>query len=201
MVPPQPTGPARVRAYLDVPYSEKDEAKHVGARWDPGVRRWYDLRPPKPALQRWAARPEVPELLPGEDRSFGQGLFVDLVPSSCWFTNVRWCVTEADWERLRRPPNRLGWQFTPGGVGDVLGAGGTAAAAAVERQQAGARGDRLEVSHAPAGAAQPPGRFRSSDRLPSDGTVARSRTELRFGRPPGHIARPVTPAPASLLGS
>jgi hypothetical protein len=54
-------------------------------------------------LQRWAAQPEIPELLPGEDRSFGTGLFVDLVPSSCWFTNVRWCVTEADWERLRRP--------------------------------------------------------------------------------------------------
>jgi len=89
--------------YLDVPYSEKDEAKRFGARWDQAARRWYDSRPPTPALQRWAARPEVPELLPGEDRSFGQGLFVDLVPSSCWFTNVRWCVTEADWERLRRP--------------------------------------------------------------------------------------------------
>ena len=86
-----------------MPFGEKEEAKQVGARWDPRARRWYDPQPPTPALQRWAARPEVPELLPGEDRSFGQGLFVDLVPSSCWFTNVRWCVTEADWERLRRP--------------------------------------------------------------------------------------------------
>jgi len=41
-------------------------------------------------------------LLPGEDRSFGSGLFVDLVPSSCWFTNVRSCVDRRDWERLRR---------------------------------------------------------------------------------------------------
>src|SRR5262249_44886299 len=32
----------------------------------------------------------------------GQGLFVDLVPSTCWFTNVRSCVAEVDWERLRR---------------------------------------------------------------------------------------------------
>jgi hypothetical protein len=30
-------------------------------------------------------------------------LFVDLVPRSCWFTNVRSCVAEQDWERLRRP--------------------------------------------------------------------------------------------------
>lgn len=41
-------------------------------------------------------------MLPGEDRSFGEGLFVDLVPSSCWFTNVRSCVARRDWERLRR---------------------------------------------------------------------------------------------------
>lgn len=50
-------------------------------------------------------RPDVPTLLPGEDRNFGTGLFVDLVPSSCWFTNVRSCVTRRDWERLRRMVN------------------------------------------------------------------------------------------------
>ncbi|GAA1874327.1 hypothetical protein GCM10009751_37340 [Myceligenerans crystallogenes] len=53
-------------------------------------------------LQRWAARPDIPDLLPGEDRNLGSGLFVDLVPASCWFTNVRSCVSEKDWERLRR---------------------------------------------------------------------------------------------------
>jgi hypothetical protein len=46
--------------------------------------------------------PPLPELLPGEDRSFGSGLFVDLVPSSCWFTNVRSGIAMKDWERLRR---------------------------------------------------------------------------------------------------
>lgn len=97
-----PAGPARAaRAYLDVPYSEKDQAKALGARWDQQARRWYDPRPPSPGLDRWAARPPVPDLLPGEDRTLGSGLFVDLVPSSCWFTNVRSCVTEQDWERLR----------------------------------------------------------------------------------------------------
>lgn len=98
--PPQrrPAG----RAYLDVPYAEKDAAKALGARWDPKVRRWYDPRPPTPALDGWAARPPVPDLLPGEDRTFGDGLFVDMVPRSCWFTNVRSCVTQQDWERLRR---------------------------------------------------------------------------------------------------
>jgi hypothetical protein len=27
--------------YLDVPYSEKDEAKKLGARWDPKAKSWY----------------------------------------------------------------------------------------------------------------------------------------------------------------
>lgn len=100
---PTPNAAVPARAYLDVPYGDKDAAKAAGARWDPTARRWFDPRPPTSGLQRWAARPEVPEVLPGEDRSFGSGLFVDLVPSSCWFTNVRSCVSQQDWERLRRP--------------------------------------------------------------------------------------------------
>ena len=88
------------RLWLDVPYGEKDAAKSAGARWDPGARRWYAPRETLlPELARW--EPRIPELLPGEDRSFGQGLFVDLVPSSCWFTNVRSCVDEGQWDALR----------------------------------------------------------------------------------------------------
>ncbi|PRX97745.1 DUF5710 domain-containing protein [Allonocardiopsis opalescens] len=90
------------RIWLDVPFQEKDEAKALGARWDPKARRWYAPRAKAEGLDRWAALPEVPETLPGEDRAFGQGLFVDLVPASCWFTNVRSCVDARDWERLRR---------------------------------------------------------------------------------------------------
>lgn len=100
---PHPRAGSAGRAYLDVPYAEKDAAKALGARWDQTARRWYDPRPTTTGLDRWAARPDVPELLPGEDRTFGAGLFVDLVPRSCWFTNVRSCVSEQDWERLRRP--------------------------------------------------------------------------------------------------
>lgn len=93
------------RIWLDVPFSEKDEAKTVGAYWDPAAERWYAPRLGMTALDRWAAQPDLPDLLPGEDRSFGSGLFVDLVPDSCWFTNVRSCVDQRDWERLRRMIN------------------------------------------------------------------------------------------------
>jgi hypothetical protein len=90
------------RIWLDVPFSEKDQAKAAGARWDPEARRWFAPRAGISALARWTASPDLPTLLPGEDRAFGSGLFVDLVPSSCWFTNVRSCVDQQDWERLRR---------------------------------------------------------------------------------------------------
>jgi len=90
------------RIWLDVPYADKDQAKAAGARWDPGARRWFAPRPGMAVLEAWAPRPELPALLPGEDRSAGSGLFVDLVPSSCWFTNVRSCVIPADWDRIRR---------------------------------------------------------------------------------------------------
>ncbi|WIM93135.1 DUF5710 domain-containing protein [Actinoplanes oblitus] len=90
------------RIWLDVPFEDKDEAKRNGARWDATAKRWYAPGAAAGGLARWAAKPPVSELLPHEDRGLGSGLFVDLVPSSCWFTNVRSCVAPADWERLRR---------------------------------------------------------------------------------------------------
>ena len=34
-------GVREVSLYLNVPYSEKDEAKRLGARWNPRVRKWF----------------------------------------------------------------------------------------------------------------------------------------------------------------
>ncbi|MGI9006097.1 MAG: DUF5710 domain-containing protein [Streptosporangiaceae bacterium] len=90
------------RAWLDVPYRDKDLAKASGARWNPGARRWYAPRHGVPALDRWVALADLPQLLPGEDRQFGSGLLVDLVPSSCWFIDVRSCVEVRECDRPRR---------------------------------------------------------------------------------------------------
>ena len=90
------------RLWLDVPFADKDEAKRLGARWDQSARRWYAPRPGIAALARWAARPALPDLLPGEDRSFGSGLFVDMIPASCWFTSARTGIAPVDWDRTRR---------------------------------------------------------------------------------------------------
>ena len=40
---------------------------------------------------------------PGEDRSYGGNtLFVDLIPESCWFSNVRSCVAPNSWDLIRK---------------------------------------------------------------------------------------------------
>ena len=42
------------RRYLAVPYAEKDQAKALGARWDPQAKLWYDPGPDHNAqLDRW----------------------------------------------------------------------------------------------------------------------------------------------------
>lgn len=97
--PPRPGTPDEAAPlWLDVPFAEKDAAKAAGARWNPDARLWY-VSAPSERVRRWM---RVPDPLPGEDRQFGTGLFVDLVPESCWFTNVRSCVAPADWDRLRK---------------------------------------------------------------------------------------------------
>ena len=43
-----------MRIDLAVPYAEKDEAKALGARWDPARKRWYVNDPKDPeAFARW----------------------------------------------------------------------------------------------------------------------------------------------------
>mgnify|MGYP000230902116 CR=1 FL=1 len=90
-----------------VPFFEKDHAKSLGARWDGQAGFWRAPNATVAAAMaaHWAPLTTEPleALLPGEDRSFGGNeLFVDLVPRSCWFTNVRSCIDVGSWARLSR---------------------------------------------------------------------------------------------------
>jgi hypothetical protein len=91
--------PGRDRIWLDVPYCDKDIAKQRGAIWDPVRGSWYAPRPGMSTLAPWL---QLPEVIAGEDRTLGQGLFVDLIPRTSWFTNVRSAVSERDWFRIRK---------------------------------------------------------------------------------------------------
>ena len=93
-----------MRFYLSVPFAEKEQAKDLGCLWDPNKKLWYLSRENKEAMTRWAlTTPKENLVLKGEDRAFGgSNLFVDLVPKTCWFTNVRTCIDKGDWNKLRQ---------------------------------------------------------------------------------------------------
>lgn len=96
------------REYISVLFEEKDDAKSLGAKWDGEKRLWYipeninEINKLKLQEKYKTNNEPILELI-GEDRTFGGNeLFVDLIPSSCWFTNVRYCIHPSDWDRVRK---------------------------------------------------------------------------------------------------
>jgi hypothetical protein len=91
-----------MKAYLAVSFEEKDEAKKLGAKWDAVNKKWYAPNMEPLLLEKWKINTD-PVILLGEDINYGgNNLFIDLIPRSCWFTNVRSCIHAKDWDRLRK---------------------------------------------------------------------------------------------------
>lgn len=74
------------RIHLDVPYAEKDQAKRLGARWDPGVKRWYiDADHDRELFKAW-----LPKQSAGGFRNdteyavVSSGAFIVLTLAKCW---------------------------------------------------------------------------------------------------------------------
>lgn len=79
------------KIYLNVPYSQKDDAKSRGAKWDAERKKWYVLSSANlEPLQPWLP-------LSVEE----QHLTIELVPRTCWYSNVRSNVAKKDWDTLR----------------------------------------------------------------------------------------------------
>lgn len=78
------------KTYLNVPYSQKDDAKSKGAKWDAHAKKWYV--PHDANLESF--RPWLPLV---EERH----LTIELVPNTCWYSNVRSNVCKKDWDKLR----------------------------------------------------------------------------------------------------
>ncbi len=85
------------RVYLNVPYAEKEAAKELGAKWDRETKSWFI--PPgiqSESFDRWlkplTQKPVIIE----------QKLTIELVPQTCWFSNVRSEVTSQMWDILKK---------------------------------------------------------------------------------------------------
>ena len=95
------------REYLAVSFEDKDDAKKMGAKWDNCEKKWYipdslNSNNKTLLLEKYKINNEPIELI-GEDINYGGNLlFVDLIPNSCWFSNVRSCIHPSDWDRVRK---------------------------------------------------------------------------------------------------
>jgi len=90
---------------LAVPFCEKNDAKKLGAKWNSSQKYWFchkNSANKNILIEKWSVNTN-PVYLEGEDRTFGgNDLFIDLIPSTCWFSNVRSCIHPKDWDRVRK---------------------------------------------------------------------------------------------------
>jgi hypothetical protein len=101
--------------FFNIGFDDKNEAKKLGAKFNYDLKLWY--APNEAVAARLTSHFEpigdqelvdlkaITELkeLKGENRAFGgRRLFVDLVPASCWFRNVRSDIRESHWRGLSK---------------------------------------------------------------------------------------------------
>ncbi|CAK0836482.1 unnamed protein product [Prorocentrum cordatum] len=147
---PTPAG----RTYLEVPFPEKDEAKALGAKWDPDQQKWF-AEPGAGAagVARWLPRRAAggAERRPPEAAGVAQAY-----PAKPWRTYLQVPFKEKDAAKLvgaRWDPDRRQWFVEPGtSLADVqqwIPAQGAGAAASHGREQ------RLELPPASRAAVYP----------------------------------------------
>lgn len=86
------------RIYLKVPFSEKEEVKSVGGRWDGEKKQWYvPSNTDEKKIVKWlVVEKSMRKAL------VGKSLTIELVPSSCWFSNVRNHISQEEWSVVKK---------------------------------------------------------------------------------------------------
>jgi hypothetical protein len=91
------------KIYLIVPFENKDDAKNLGVKFDWDKKLWYANNTNKNKLLEKYKEYKSFDKLIGENREFnGSNLFIDLIPTTSWFNNVRSCIYNEDWLRIRK---------------------------------------------------------------------------------------------------
>jgi len=86
--------------YLNIPYSSKKVAKDYGAIWDKECKKWFCEDPENELCQLFEIYKKI-EII-GEDRTIGgNDLFIDMIPKTSYFKNVRSIFNESDWNLIR----------------------------------------------------------------------------------------------------
>jgi hypothetical protein len=91
------------KIYLIVPFENKDDAKKLGAKFDWDKKLWYCNNNNKNELLEKYKEYKLLNSIIGENREFnGSCLFIDLIPRTSWFNNVRSSIYNEDWLRIRK---------------------------------------------------------------------------------------------------
>lgn len=86
--------------YLNIPYRERNIAKNLGAVWDSKNKRWF-CEEDNELCSLYDSYKEDIEIK-GEDRTFGgNNLYIDMIPKTTYFKNVRSLFSENDWNLIR----------------------------------------------------------------------------------------------------
>jgi hypothetical protein len=86
--------------YLNIPYKEKKVAKEYGAIWDKDIKRWFCEDESNELCNIYERYKEISII--GEDRSFGgEELYIDMIPKTSYFKNVRSLFNDTDWNLIR----------------------------------------------------------------------------------------------------
>ena len=88
-----------INIYLNVPYKERKTVKILGGKWDKILKRWY-CEEDNELCSLYEIYKDI-EII-GEDRNYGSNkLFIDMIPKTSYFKNVRNLFTDTDWNLIR----------------------------------------------------------------------------------------------------
>ena len=86
--------------YLNIPYKERNIARNLGAKWDEKNKRWF-CDEDNELCSLYEVYKENIEIK-DEDREFGGNkLYIDMIPKTTYFKNVRSLFSENDWNLIR----------------------------------------------------------------------------------------------------
>lgn len=83
------------KKFIRCSYTEKEMVKKLGARWDIENKSWYiPLGLNEEPFAKWLVNESGLQAI--------GGLYVDLVPQTCWFSNIRSALSKSDWDLIRK---------------------------------------------------------------------------------------------------
>jgi hypothetical protein len=83
------------KKFIHCSFQEKEAVKKLGAHWDNENKSWY-------IPDGLSEEPFAKWLVTGKGEAGIGGLYVDLVPQTCWFSNIRSALSKSDWDLIRK---------------------------------------------------------------------------------------------------